>query len=167
MANTDDIDDLKNKRVRTCGELLQNHLKIIVSELFEAIKNRLEIFEKKKNTNIGDFKINKVLKQRTITKEIKNFFTSNPLSQLMDEINPLSEITHKRKVCAFGIGAVDKNRSNLNVREIHPSHFGRVCPIETAEGKNTGLILSLARNITLDRYGMIESPFYLWYSTKN
>jgi DNA-directed RNA polymerase subunit beta len=79
----------------------------------------------------------------------------------MDEINPLSEITHKRKVSAFGIGAVDKKKANLNIREIHPSHFGRICPIETAEGKNAGLILSLTRNVNINKYGIIESPFYL------
>ena len=95
-----------------------------------------------------------------ITKELKNFFTGNQLSQITEEINPLSEITHKRKLSCFGIGAIDRKKANLNIREIHTSHFGRVCPIETSEGKNAGLILSLAKDTDVDRQGFITTPFF-------
>lgn len=78
----------------------------------------------------------------------------------MEETNPLSEITHKRKISCFGVGAIDRKKANLNIREIHPSHFGRICPIETAEGKNAGLILSLAKDVRLDKNGFLETPFY-------
>ena len=136
-------------------------MKLIVRDLLENIKQKIETFEEKKRKNTKIIKVNKIINTHTVTNEIKRFFTSNQLSQLMDEINPLSEITHKRKVSAFGIGAVDKKKANLNIREIHPSHFGRICPIETAEGKNAGLILSLAKNVYINKYGMIKSPFYL------
>lgn len=136
-------------------------MKLIVRDLLENIKQKIETFEEKKKKNTKIIKVNKIINTHTVTNEIKRFFTSNQLSQLMDEINPLSEITHKRKVSAFGIGAVDKKKANLNIREIHPSHFGRICPIETAEGKNAGLILSLAKNVYINKYGMIKSPFYL------
>lgn len=86
---------------------------------------------------------------------------NSPLSQIMDETNPLSEITQKRKVSSFGIGALDKKKTNINVREIHPTQFGRICPIETPEGKNAGLILSLAKNTKINKYGFLETPFYL------
>lgn len=79
----------------------------------------------------------------------------------MEETNPLSEITHKRKISSFGVGAIDRKKANLNIREIHPSHYGRICPIETTEGKNAGLILSLAKDVRLNKYGFIESPFYI------
>lgn len=136
-------------------------MKLIVRDLLENIKQKIETFEEKKRKNTKIIKVSKIINIHTVTNEIKRFFTSNQLSQLMDEINPLSEITHKRKVSAFGIGAVDKKKANLNIREIHPSHFGRICPIETAEGKNAGLILSLAKNVYINKYGMIKSPFYL------
>lgn len=137
-------------------------MKVIVKDLNENIRQKIDTFEEKKKKNLKNFKINRIISAYIITNEIKRFFTSNQLSQLMDEINPLSEITHKRKVSAFGIGAVDKKKANLNIREIHPSHFGRICPIETAEGKNAGLILSLAKNVYINKHGMIKSPFYLW-----
>lgn len=136
-------------------------MKLIVRDLLENIKQKIETFEEKKRKNTKIIKVNKIINTHAVTNEMKRFFTSNQLSQLMDEINPLSEITHKRKVSAFGIGAVDKKKANLNIREIHPSHFGRICPIETAEGKNAGLILSLAKNVYINKYGMIKSPFYL------
>ena len=91
---------------------------------------------------------------------MKNFFTLNQLSQILEETNALSEITHKKKASCFGIGAIDRKQANIKVREIHPSHFGRICPIETSEGKNAGLILSFAKDIRLNNQGFIEAPFY-------
>lgn len=96
-----------------------------------------------------------------LTRTINKFFTSNQLSQLMEETNSLAEITHKRKINSFGTGGIDRKKANLNVREIHPSQYGRICPIETTEGKNAGLILSLAQEIRINKYGFIESPYYL------
>ena len=96
-----------------------------------------------------------------LTRSIKKFFTSNQLSQILEETNPLSEISHKRKISCFGIGALDRKNTGINIREINSSHFGRICPIETSEGKNAGLILSLAQNAKLNQYGFIQAPFFI------
>lgn len=93
-------------------------------------------------------------------KAFNRFFADNPLSQIMDDTNPLSELTHKRRLSSSGVGGLNKENVKLEVREIHPSHFGRVCPIETSEGKNAGLVLSLAKNVRVNNFGFIESPFY-------
>ena len=85
---------------------------------------------------------------------------------MLDEINSLAEITHKRKVSSFGVGALDKKQANLKIREIHPSQYSRICPIETSEGKNAGLILSLSKDVEINKYGFIESPFYIWFIKK-
>lgn len=95
-----------------------------------------------------------------MTNFLRKFFIGNQLSQLMEETNPLSEITHKRKISSFGIGAIDRKKANLNIREIHTSQFGKICPIETTEGKNAGLILSLAKDSNINKHGFIETPFY-------
>lgn len=141
--------------------MIKNHIKIVCNEILIKTKQNIEHIEtkiKKRNENI---KINELINPISITKGIQKFFTTNQLSQIMEETNPLGEITHKRKITSFGLGAVDRKRTNMNVREIHPSHFGRLCPIETSEGKNAGLVLSLAKNIKLNKYGFIETPFYL------
>jgi DNA-directed RNA polymerase subunit beta len=95
-----------------------------------------------------------------MTNCFKKFFVGNQLSQLMEETNPLSEITHKRKISSFGIGAIDRKKANINIREIQTSQYGKICPIETTEGKNAGLILSLAKDTKINKDGFIESPFY-------
>lgn len=115
------------------------------------------------NFNIS--KLEKKLEKRfnyyfDLTVGLKKFFTDNPLSQSMDDTNPLSELTHKRRLSSFGVGGLKKENVKLDIREIHPSHFGRVCPIETSEGKNAGLVLSLAKDVRLNNFGFIESPFY-------
>jgi DNA-directed RNA polymerase subunit beta len=161
MGTADDIDDLKNKRIRQCGELMQNQLKITLNEITKSIKEKLEELEGKIKDGKVNININEFINYYVLTNSFKKFFTSNPLSQLMEETNPLAEITHKRKISSFGIGAIDRKKANLNIREIHPSQYGRVCPIETTEGKNAGLILSLAKDTRINKYGFIESPFYI------
>jgi len=152
---------LKNKRIRTSGELIQNQLKVIINDLSRNIKEKIDTIEENLIKGNKKIKTNGMINPYLITNMIRRFFTSNQLSQIMEEINPLAEITHKRKVSSFGVGAIDRKKANLNVRDIHPSHYARVCPIETAEGKNAGLILSLAKDVRLNKFGFIESPFYL------
>lgn len=154
---------MKNKRIRSSGELIQNQVKISTVEIIKNIKERLEKTEENINKSSGNKKINisEIINRNLLSNSIKKFFTSNQLSQLMEETNPLSEITHKRKISSFGIGAIDRKKANLNVREIHPSQFGRICPIETTEGKNAGLILSLAKDVEVNKFGFIKSPFYV------
>lgn len=139
---------------------MQNQIRIAISEITKDIKEKIEYVEEKFIREKSDVNINEIINQYTLTNIMKKFFTSNQLSQIMEETNPLAEITHKRKVSSFGIGAIDRKKAKIKVREIHPSHYGRICPIETTEGKNAGLILSLAKDIRLNKYGFIESPFY-------
>nr|AKL79025.1 RNA polymerase beta subunit [Euglena viridis] len=160
IENTDDIDDLKNKRIRTSGELMKNQTKLILNELIKNIKEKIEHIEEKIEKRIKTTNISEIINHNILTNIFKKFFTSNQLSQIMEETNPLAEITHKRKISSFGVGAIDRKKANLNVREIHPSHYGRICPIETTEGKNAGLILSLAKDVQITKYGFIETPFY-------
>lgn len=129
----------------------------IVSEIKKNISEKIK---KVKNTP-KLINIHNLINKSYLTNSIKKFFTINQLSQLMEETNPLTEVTHKRKISSFGIGALDKKNVNLEVREIHPSHYGRICPIETAEGKNAGLIWSLAKEAKVNKKGFIETPFYL------
>ena len=143
---------------------MQNQLKKIIYELEENIKNKFEEIEEKlqkKKKKINKTNIIQIISPYTITNNLRSFFATNPLSQLLDEINSLAEITHKRKISSFGVGALDKKKANLNIREIHPSQYSRICPIETSEGKNAGLILSLAKDVQINKYGFIESPFYI------
>lgn len=128
-------------------------------ELVKDIKERIEQVELKLRRGKNTILLNEILNPNILTKGIKKFFTANQLSQIMEETNPLAEITHKRKISSFGIGALDKKNAGLNIREIHPSHFGRICPIETSEGKNAGLILSLAKDIKLNKNGFLETPY--------
>lgn len=140
---------------------MQNQVRVAINEMMKDIKEKIEYVEEKFIKENSDISINEIINQYTLTNMMKKFFTSNQLSQIMEETNPLAEITHKRKVSSFGIGAIDRKKAKIKVREIHPSHYGRICPIETTEGKNAGLILSLAKDIKLNKYGFIESPFYL------
>nr|YP_010700253.1 RNA polymerase subunit beta [Euglena deses]WCH63397.1 RNA polymerase subunit beta [Euglena deses] len=159
--NNDDIDDLKNKRIRSSGELLKNQINTFIYDIIKDIKEKIEVMEEKIiKSKDHKIEINEIINKNILTNVVKRFFTSNQLSQIMEETNPLAEITHKRKISSFGVGAIDKKKTNLNVREIHPSHFGRICPIETTEGKNAGLILSLSKDTSINKHGFIETPFY-------
>ena len=104
--------------------------------------------------------IKEIVNSSILTTKMKSFFTSSQMSQILEETNPLSETTHKRKISCFGIGGTEKKSNNLNIREIHPSHYGKICPIETSEGKNAGLILTFAKETRVNKIGLIESPFY-------
>lgn len=139
---------------------MQNQIKTAINEINKSIKEKIEYVEEKFTKEDISININEIINQYTLTNMMKKFFTGNQLSQIMEETNPLAEITHKRKISSFGIGAIDRKKAKIKVREIHPSHYGRICPIETTEGKNAGLILSLAKDIRLNKYGFIESPFY-------
>jgi DNA-directed RNA polymerase subunit beta len=159
--NLDDIDDLKNKVIRSNGDLLSNHLKIILLETRSNIKQNLERFIENFRLTKNLIKLNEIINSYNFSRNIKNFFTSNQLSQIIEETNPLTEIIHKRRICSFGSGGINRKRANLAIREIHPSHFGRICPIETSEGKNAGLVLSLAKDAKVNKYGFIETPYFV------
>ena len=140
---------------------MQNQLKLTTKDIIKNIKDKIEYTEEKLVKEHKNFTIKELISHYTITNILKRFFTSNQLSQIMEETNPLAEITQKRKISSFGVGAIDKKKAKIKLREIHNSHYGRICPIETTEGKNTGLILSLAKDAKVNGYGFIETPFYL------
>lgn len=160
--NTDDVDNLKNKRIRNSGELIAHQIKSSIFELIKDIKDNLKTIEEKikKRKVYKKININEIINNQILTNIITRFFTSNPLSQIMDETNALAEITQKRKISSFGVGAIDKKRTNLNMREINISYFGRICPIETTEGKNAGLILSLSKETRTNSEGFLQTPVY-------
>lgn len=139
---------------------MQNQIRVVLAEMVENLDDKLLSVEKYvKNEEFSKLE-KSLIKYFDLTKGFEKFFVDNPLSQIMDDTNPLSELTHKRRVSSSGVGGLNKENVKLEVREIHPSHFGRVCPIETSEGKNAGLVLSLAKNVRLNNFGFIESPFY-------
>jgi DNA-directed RNA polymerase subunit beta len=150
----DDIDHLKNRRVRSVGELLQNQFRIGLISLERIIKERLTICDPLL------LKPKTIISAKPLTIIMKEFFGSSQLSQFMDQTNPLSTLTHKRRISCLGPGGLNKDRISFVVRDIHPSHYGRICPIETPEGQNAGLISSLAICARISEYGFIESPFW-------
>ena len=152
---TDDIDHLGNRRIRSVGELLQNQLRIGFSRMERVVKERmtLQAQEPDKVTPAALINI------RPVMAAIKEFFGSSPLSQFMDQTNPLSELTHKRRLSALGPGGLSRDRAGFEVRDVHYSHYGRMCPIETPEGPNIGLISYLATFAKINKYGFIEAPF--------
>lgn len=157
VGNTDDIDHLGNRRIRRVGELLQNQMRIGFARMERVIRERmsLQIQEPDKVTPAGLINI------RPVTAAIREFFGSSPLSQFMDQTNPLSELTHKRRLSALGPGGLSRDRAGFEVRDVHYSHYGRMCPIETPEGPNIGLISYLATFSQINKYGFIEAPFRL------
>jgi DNA-directed RNA polymerase beta subunit len=137
-------------------------LSLITDELKKTIIEKLNTLEEKlKNNEKKMFDIKEILPSIIFTNKMKNFFTSSQMSQMLDETNPLAETTHKRKISCFGIGGTEKKTNNLSIREIHSSHYGKICPIETSEGKNAGLILTFAKETKVNKLGLIETPFYL------
>ncbi len=152
-GEVDDIDHLGNRRVRCVGELAENQFRAGLSRIERAVKERLGQAETE-NLMPHDF-----INSKPISAAIKEFFGSSQLSQFMDQTNPLSEITHKRRVSALGPGGLTRERAGFEVRDVHPTHYGRVCPIETPEGPNIGLINSLALFAQLNEYGFIETPY--------
>ena len=155
VGDVDDIDHLGNRRIRSVGELLQNQFRIGFARMERVIKERMNIQAQEMETITPQGLIN----IRPITAAIKEFFGSSPLSQFMDQNNPLAELTHKRRLSALGPGGLSRDRAGFEVRDVHYSHYGRMCPIETPEGPNIGLISYLASFARINEYGFIEAPY--------
>ncbi len=151
--NVDDIDHLGNRRVRSVGELLANQLKIAFSRMERIAKERMSLKE------VDTIKPQELISIKPVVASIKEFFGSSQLSQFMDQVNPLSELTHKRRLNALGPGGLSRERAGFEVRDVHYTHYGRMCPIETPEGPNIGLIVSLANYTRVNEYGFLESPY--------
>ena len=154
-GSVDDIDHLGNRRVRSVGELLQNQFRVGLSRIERIVKERMTLQDSETLTPLN------LLNTKPLVASLKEFFGSSQLSQFMDQINPLAELTHKRRISALGPGGLQRERAGFAVRDIHPSHYGRICPIETPEGPNAGLIGSLATHAKVNDYGFIESPFFV------
>ena len=150
----DDIDHLGNRRIRSVGELLQNQIRIGLNRLERIAQERMTICEQRY------LRVNVLVNPKPLVSSIREFFGSNPLSQFMDQTNPLAELTHKRRLSVLGPGGITRDRAGFAVRDIHPSQYGRICPIETPEGPNAGLIGSLSTYGRVNSYGFIETPFY-------
>ncbi|MBQ1848562.1 MAG: DNA-directed RNA polymerase subunit beta, partial [Clostridia bacterium] len=150
---TDDIDHLGNRRLRCVGELLQNQFRIGFSRMDKIVKERMTVQDAEKITP------KELVNTRPISTAIREFFGSSPLSQFMDQSNPLAELTHKRRLSALGPGGLSRDRASFEVRDVHYTHYGRMCPIETPEGPNIGLISYLASYAKINEYGFIEAPF--------
>jgi DNA-directed RNA polymerase subunit beta len=154
IGQTDDIDHLGNRRVRSVGELLQNQVRVGLNRLERIIRERMTVSDPETLTPVS------LVNPKPLVAAIKEFFGSSQLSQFMDQTNPLAELTHKRRLSALGPGGLTRERAGFAVRDIHPSHYGRICPIETPEGPNAGLIGSLATHAKVNDYGFIETPFW-------
>nr|YP_010951748.1 DNA-directed RNA polymerase subunit beta [Laurencia elata]WMP12687.1 DNA-directed RNA polymerase subunit beta [Laurencia elata] len=150
----DDIDHLGNRRIRSIGELLQNQIRIGINRLERIIRERMVICD------LESLSLSNLVNPKPLIASIREFFGSSQLSQFMDQTNPLSELTHKRRISALGPGGLNKDRAGFAVRDLHPSHYGRICPIETPEGPNAGLIGSLSIYAKVNKYGFIETPCY-------
>ena len=153
VGTPDDIDHLGNRRLRCVGELLQNQFRIGFSRMERVIRERMTI------QDLDIVTPQSLINIRPVTAAIKEFFGSVPLSQFMDQTNPLAELTHKRRMSALGPGGLSRDRASFDVRDVHYSHYGRMCPIETPEGPNIGLISYLATYARINRYGFIEAPY--------
>ena len=154
VGQTDDIDHLGNRRVRSVGELLQNQVRVGLNRLERIIRERMTVSESDSLTPAA------LVNPKPLVAAIKEFFGSSQLSQFMDQTNPLAELTHKRRLSALGPGGLTRERAGFAVRDIHPSHYGRICPVETPEGPNAGLIGSLATYARVNPYGFIATPYY-------
>jgi DNA-directed RNA polymerase subunit beta len=152
-GEVDDIDNLGNRRVRSVGELMENQYRIGLLRMERAIKERMS------SVDIETVMPHDLINAKPAAAAVREFFGSSQLSQFMDQTNPLSEITHKRRLSALGPGGLTRERAGFEVRDVHPTHYGRICPIETPEGPNIGLINSLATHARVNKYGFIESPY--------
>jgi DNA-directed RNA polymerase subunit beta len=153
VGNIDDIDHLSNRRLRLIGELLKNQFRIGLSKLEKNIKDRMS------TTDISEATPQNLINIKPLTASLKEFFGSSQLSQFMDQINPLAELTQKRRISALGTGGLARDRAGVEVRDVHESHYGRICPIETPEGPSIGLISSLSTYAKTDEYGFIQTPY--------
>ena len=150
----DDIDHLGNRRIKTVGELVQNQVRIGLSRVERSIRERLSILG-----DFGNLNVHYLINSKLLSNQIRDFFARSQLSQFMDQVNPLAEMTHKRRLSALGPGGLSRERAGFEVRDIHPSHYGRICPIETPEGPNIGLISSLSSYARVNPLGLLETPY--------
>ena len=153
FGSTDDIDHLGNRRIRCVGELIQNQYRIGLGKMVKTVQQKMSI------SDIGNVKLKALINPRPLTAAIREFFSSSQLSQFMDQVNPLAELTNKRRLSALGPGGLTRDRASTEVRDVHVSHYGRICPIETPEGQNIGLINNLASYAKINKYGFIETPY--------
>ena len=149
----DDQDHFANRRIRSVGELIQNQVRIGLSRMERVVRERMT------TQDVEGITPTSLINIRPVVASIKEFFVTSQLSQFMDQVNPLAEVTHKRRVSALGPGGLTRERAGFEVRDVHPTHYGRICPIETPEGPNIGLINSLATYSRVNKYGFIESPY--------
>ena len=154
VGSVDDIDHLGNRRVRSVGELLENQFRIGLVRMERAIKEKMSVYQEMTTAMPHD-----LINAKPVMAAVREFFGSSQLSQFMDQTNPLSEVTHKRRLSALGPGGLSRERAGFEVRDVHPTHYGRICPIETPEGPNIGLISSLSCYARINDYGFIESPY--------
>lgn len=161
IGETDDIDHLGNRRIRSVGELLQNQMRVGFARMERVVRERMGTM-----SDTEEMTPQQLINSRPVSAAIKEFFGSSQLSQFMDQPNPLAELTHKRRLSALGPGGLSRERANFEVRDVHPSHYGRMCPIETPEGPNIGLINSLATYAKINRYGFIETPYRVYDKEK-
>ncbi len=152
---TDDIDHLGSRRVRTVGELLANQCRVGLARTERLVRERMTLFD----INIDQITPQKLINPKSLSAVVRDFFGRSQLSQFMDQTNPLSELTHKRRLSALGPGGLSRDRAGFEVRDVHPSHYGRICPIETPEGPNIGLISSLSTFARINEFGFIETPY--------
>ena len=153
VGNVDDIDHLANRRIRCVGELLQNQFRIGLTRLERVVRERMTI------QDLDVVTPQTLINTKPITSSIREFFGSSQLSQFMDQTNPLSELTHKRRISALGPGGLTRERAGFEVRDVHYTHYGRLCPIESPEGPNIGLISALSSFASINEYGFIETPY--------
>ncbi|MCD8203772.1 MAG: DNA-directed RNA polymerase subunit beta [Coprobacillus sp.] len=153
LGTTDDIDHLGNRRIRCVGELIQNQFRVGLAKTVKTVQQKMSI------SDLGNVKLKALINPRPLTASIREFFASSQLSQFMDQTNPLAELTNKRRLSALGPGGLTRDRASSEVRDVHVSHYGRICPIETPEGQNIGLINNLASYARINKYGFIETPY--------
>ena len=153
FGSMDDIDHLGNRRIRCVGELIQNQYRIGLGKMVKTVQQKMSI------SDVGNIKPKALINPRPLTAAIREFFASSQLSQFMDQTNPLAELTNKRRLSALGPGGLTRDRASTEVRDVHVSHYGRICPIETPEGQNIGLINNLASYAKINKYGFIETPY--------
>jgi len=153
FGEVDDIDNLGNRRVRCVGELIQTQFRIGLTKMVKTVQQKMSISDMKTSS------IKSLMNIKPLTSTIREFFASSQLSQFMDQTNPLSELANKRRISALGQGGITRDRASMAVRDVHPTHYGRICPIETPEGQNIGLINNLATYAKINKYGFIETPF--------
>ena len=153
FGETDDIDHLGNRRIRCVGELIQNQFRLGLAKMVKTVQQKMSI------SDLGNVKPKALINPRPLSASIREFFASSQLSQFMDQTNPLAELTNKRRLSALGPGGLTRDRASTEVRDVHVSHYGRICPIETPEGQNIGLINNLASYAKINKYGFIETPY--------